>query len=93
MCDLCRNSGLQIVCIICVATMAESDNKVSFVFSKVSKPPSSLQQIKHKAKEDVQYIDCLDNNAIVFKKYVLLLWLCIKANIHFINDKYCIVSL
>lgn len=48
--------------------MTESGKKVSFVFSKVLKPSDSLQQIKHKAKEDVQYIDCLDSKEIVFKK-------------------------
>jgi hypothetical protein len=48
--------------------MAETGKKVSFVFSKVSKPSGSLQQIKHKAKEDVQYTDYLDSNVIVFKK-------------------------
>jgi hypothetical protein len=51
--------------------MTENGKKVSFVFSKVSKPSGSHQQIKHKANEDIQYIDCLDSKAIVFKKYVL----------------------
>jgi hypothetical protein len=59
--------------------MTESGKKVSFVFSKVSKPSGSLQQIKHKAKEDVQYIDCLDSKSIVFKKYVLFAWVMYKS--------------
>jgi hypothetical protein len=51
--------------------MAESAKKISFAFSKVSKPSRSLQQIRHKEEEDVQYIDCLDSKEIVFKKYGL----------------------
>lgn len=56
--------------------MTESGKKFSFAFSKVSKSSGPIKPVKSKAKEDVQYIDCLDSKAIVCKKYVvqLRLW-------------------
>jgi hypothetical protein len=73
--------------------MAERGKKVSFLFSKVKKPSGSRQPIKHKAEEDIQYIECLDSKEIVFKKYVLLLGLCVEWNAYFSNGKHCSVIL
>jgi hypothetical protein len=52
---------------ICASGRTEEE-KFSIVFSKVPKPSGPLRHVKCKAKEGVQYIDCLGSRTIAFKK-------------------------
>jgi hypothetical protein len=53
---------------ICASGRTEEEKKFSIVFSKVPKPSGPLRHVKCKAKEGVQYIDCLGSRTIAFKK-------------------------